>query len=147
MLLLAILYWLVRWMLGLSAMPVRRDLSKDAELLCYGTRTPRCADKSPAAEQRSSRSLPPPHGLAPPAGLAEMGLHRTPPSRTSPTAAAIKKLVIGMATENPTWGHRRVQRELVGSATVSPPPRCGRFSMTQVSIPRLAGRVRPGDSF
>jgi putative transposase len=60
MLLLAILYWLVRWMLGLSAMPVRRDLSKDAELLCYGTRTPRCADKSPAAEQRSSRSLPPP---------------------------------------------------------------------------------------
>ncbi len=33
MLLLAILYWLVRWMLGLSAMLVRRDLSKDAELL------------------------------------------------------------------------------------------------------------------
>jgi hypothetical protein len=31
--LLAILYWLVRWMLGLSAMLVRRDLSKDAELL------------------------------------------------------------------------------------------------------------------
>ena len=31
--LLAILYWLARWMLGLSAMLVRRDLSKDAELL------------------------------------------------------------------------------------------------------------------
>jgi hypothetical protein len=28
-----VLYWLVRWMLGLSAMLMRRDLSKDAELL------------------------------------------------------------------------------------------------------------------
>ncbi len=33
MLLLSIFYQLVRWLLGLTAVLVRRDLSKDAELL------------------------------------------------------------------------------------------------------------------
>jgi hypothetical protein len=37
---------------------------------------------------------------------------RRQPGRPS-TAAAIKKLVIRMAHENPTWGHRRVQGELI----------------------------------
>jgi hypothetical protein len=37
---------------------------------------------------------------------------RRQPGRPS-TAAANKKLVMRMATENPTWGHRRVQGELV----------------------------------
>jgi putative transposase len=37
---------------------------------------------------------------------------RRRPGRPS-TAAAIRKLVIGIATDNPTWGHRSVQGELV----------------------------------
>jgi putative transposase len=36
---------------------------------------------------------------------------RRGPERPS-TAASIRKLVIGIATDNPTWGHRRVQGEL-----------------------------------
>jgi putative transposase len=37
---------------------------------------------------------------------------RRRPGRPSPEAA-IRKLVIRIATDNPTWGHRRVQGELV----------------------------------
>ncbi len=37
---------------------------------------------------------------------------RRRPGRPS-TAAAIGKRVIGIATDNPAWGHRRVQGELV----------------------------------
>lgn len=37
---------------------------------------------------------------------------RRRPGRPS-TAIAIRKLVIRMATDNPTWGHRRVQGELI----------------------------------
>jgi len=37
---------------------------------------------------------------------------RRRPRRPS-TAAAVRKLVIRIATDNPTWGHRRVQGELV----------------------------------
>jgi hypothetical protein len=80
MLLLSILYQLVRLLLGLTAVLVRRDLSKDAELLVLRHENTVVRDRSPgfatgpstghgwplcpgscqvAAEPRSSRSLLP----------------------------------------------------------------------------------------
>jgi len=80
MLSLSILYWFVRWLLGLSAMLMRRDLSKDAELLVLRhenavlrRQVARVHDRpvdrvwlaalsgscDVAAGRRSSRSLPP----------------------------------------------------------------------------------------
>jgi hypothetical protein len=78
--------------------------------------------------------------------LAEMGYTARRRSGRPPTAAAIKKLVIRMAAENPAWGYRRVQANWSGSAIASPPPPCGRSCMTPASTPRLAGRARPGGS-
>ena len=71
--------------------------------------------------------------------------HRRRPGRPS-TAAAIRKLVIRIATENPARGHRRVQGEL---ARLGPPighPRSGRSRTTPGSIPRPAAPARAGSS-
>jgi len=50
-------------------------------------------------------------GLAPSAGSPQMDLSQRSRRGRPPTMAAIKKLVIAMARENPGWGHRRIQAE------------------------------------
>jgi putative transposase len=135
MLLLSITYQLVRCLLCLTVVLVRRDLSKDAELLVLRHEnhmlcrqiarvhyTP--ADRAWLAtlsrllpRRRWAEVLP-----VTPATIvtwhrkliAGKGDHtaRRRPGRP-PTAAEIKKLIIRMATENPTWGHRHVQGALV----------------------------------
>jgi transposase InsO family protein len=125
----------VRCLLGLTAVLMRRDLSKDAELLVLRhenavlrrqvarvTYTP--IDRAWLAAL--SRLLPRRRWAAifPVTPATILTWHRQMVSRRwdytarrrpgrSPTAAAIKNLVIRMAAENPTWGHRRVQGELV----------------------------------
>jgi hypothetical protein len=64
-----------------------------------------------------------------------------------PAASAIRKLVIGIAPENPAWGHRRVQGELVrlghpiAASTV-----WQILHDARGSIPRPAAWARPGGS-
>ena len=135
MLLLSILYRLVRSLLGLTAVLVRRDLSKDAELLVL-------RHENAVLRRQVSRVRYMPvdrvwlaalSRLVPRRRWAEvfsvtpatiLAWHRRLVARKwdytarrrrgrPPTAAAIKQLVIRMATENPSWGHRRVQGELV----------------------------------
>jgi hypothetical protein len=125
----------VRWLFGLTAVLVRKDLSKDAELLVL-------RHENTVLRRQISRVRYRPVDRAWLAALSRLVPRRrwaevfpvTPatilawhrklvsrkwdytarrrPGRPS-TAAAITRLVIHMAAENPTWGHRRVQGELV----------------------------------
>src|SRR6266478_7622576 len=62
---------------------------------------------------------------------------RRRPGRPS-TAAAIRRLVIRIASENPTWGTGGCRASWPSSATRSRPPPSGRSCMTPGSIPRPA---------
>ena len=62
------------------------------------------------------------------------------------TAAAIRKLVIRIATDNPAWGHRRVQGELVKLGHPIAASTVCRSCTTPGSAPRPAARARPGSS-
>jgi putative transposase len=61
-------------------------------------------------------------------------MSRRRPGRPS-TAAAIRELVIRIATDNPAWGSGACQASWSGSATRSLPARCGRSCMTRGSAP------------
>jgi hypothetical protein len=132
---ISVVYLLVRWLLGCLTVLSRGRASKDAELLVLrhenavlrrqiGRVRYQPADRLWLAalsrlvsRQRRGEVFP-----VTPATL--LAWHRRlvarkwdytsrrPPGRPS-TAAAIRKLVIRIATENPTWGHRRVQGELI----------------------------------
>jgi putative transposase len=131
----SVVYLLTRRMLGCLSLLARREASKDAEFLVLrhenavlrrqtGRVRYQPADRLWLAAL--SRLIPRHRWGAvfavTPATL--LAWHRRLvtrkwdyPSRRHPgrppTAAAIRKLVIRFATDNPTWGHRRVQGELV----------------------------------
>jgi putative transposase len=133
--LLSLLYRLVRCLLGLLAVLVRSDLSKDVELLVLrhenqvlrrqaGGR-PRWdhADRlwftalSRLVNRRRWAEIFP----VTPATILRWHrdlvarkwtyTHRRRPGRPS-TSVSIKTLIVRMARENPGWGHRRIQGEL-----------------------------------
>src|ERR1035441_4170109 len=97
----------------------RREASKDAEFLVLRHENAVLRRQSGRVRYQPADRL----------WLAAPSPRATPRRRHPggpPTAAAIRKLVIRFATDNPTWGHRRVQGELVKLGHQSPAPRCGR---------------------
>jgi putative transposase len=130
----SVVYLLVRCLLGCLMVLARREVSKDAELLVLrhenavlrrqigrvryqpGDRLWLAALSHLIPRRRWGEAF-----MMTPATLLawhwRLVAHKWDytnrrPGRPS-TPAAIRKLVIRMATENPTWGHRRVQGELV----------------------------------
>jgi putative transposase len=172
MLLLSILYRFVRCLLGLIAVIMRRDLSKDAELLVLRHEntvlrrqiarvhyTPVDRVWLPALSRLMPRRCWAEVFSVTPATI--LAWHRRLVSRKGdytarrrpgrpPTAAAIKKLVIRMAAETPAWKHRRVQSELVrlghriacGCRTGY--PRHATWAYSCISPPSLSWRGRWG---
>jgi putative transposase len=148
-LLLSIFYHLVRWLLGLTAVLVRKDLSKDAELLVLRHENTVLRRQISRVRYRHvdrawlaalSRLVPRRRWaeVFPVTPATILTWHRKlvsrkwdstarhRPGRPS-TATTIKKLILRMATENPSWGHRRVQDELVRLAIglLGSVPGCG----------------------
>jgi len=143
---LSLIYLLVRCLLGCLTVLTRHLVSKDAELLALRHENAVLRRQIGRVRYQPGRLwLAAPSRLVPrrrwgavftvtPATL--LAWHRRLVARTwdytsrrhpgrPSTAAAIRKLVIGIATDNPTWGHCRV-RTRQGSATRSRPPRSGR---------------------
>ena len=132
---LSVVYLLVRRLLGCLVVLARREVSKDAELLVLRHENAVLRRQTGRVRYQPgdrvwlaalSRLIPRRRWgevfMVTPATL--LAWHRRlaarkwdyssrrRPGRPS-TAAAIRKLVIRIATDNPTWGHRRVQGELV----------------------------------
>ena len=131
----SVVYLLVRRLLGCLVVVARREVSKDAELLVLRHENAVLRRQTGRVRYQPgdrmwlaalSRLIPRRRWgevfMVTPATL--LAWHRRlatrkwdytsrrRPGRPS-TAAAIRKLVIRIATGNPTWGHRRVQGELV----------------------------------
>ncbi|MFD0688590.1 hypothetical protein, partial [Actinomadura fibrosa] len=133
--LLSLLYRLVRCLFGLLAVLVRSDPSKDVELLVlrhenqvlrrqlggrpqwdHGDRLWLAALSRLVHRRRWAEIFP-----VTPATILRWHRHlvarewtytdRRRPGRP-PTGVSIKTLIVRMARENPTWGHRRIQGEL-----------------------------------
>src|SRR5918998_3137538 len=167
--LLSIWYQLVRWLLGVTVVLVRRDLSKDAELLVlrhenavlrrqitrvhytpadrmWLTALVRAAAAPPLGRDLPSHSRHDP-GLAPHTHLAQRGLHCMSPTRTSPDRS-----------DDQAARHLHGNRE----PHLGTPARAGRTGLprpshrrlhrvadppaTPASIPHRAGQAPPGAS-
>jgi putative transposase len=132
---LSLAYRATRRVLGSVAVLFRRHVSKDAELLVLRQENAVLRRQLPRVRYESAdrfwfaalSSLIPRRRWAhvfPVSPAMVLAWHRRLVTRKwdysarrkpgrPPTAAAVKKLVLTMAKDNPLWGHRRIQGELV----------------------------------
>jgi putative transposase len=112
---ISVVYLLVRCLLGCLTVLTRRQAAKAAEPLVLRHENAALRRQVSRVRYRPADRL----WLAAPSRLfrpaqVERGVHGDTggAARLAP-AAAIKKLMIRIATQNPAWGHLRVQGELV----------------------------------
>lgn len=131
--LISLAYRLTRKLLGALATIAQRDVSKDAELLVlrHENAVLRCHAEKFCYQVKDCVWFAALAGLIPRRRWAEVfpmapgtvlawhrkpaaGKYTTTPNRPGRprTAAPIRTLVIRMAADNPTWGHRRLHGEL-----------------------------------
>ncbi len=108
-----------------------RDAPKTSRSSCYVTSSRCCVDRSigpnSATTTTACSALSQPRS---PADFATAGSshpdtllrwhrkriarHWTQPPTPPPTAIELRRLIVHLSNENPTWGHRRIRGELVG---------------------------------
>lgn len=132
--LFSLVYLLVRCLLGLLVTVVRADVTKDVELLVLRHENAVLRRQVPRPRYEPmdrlwfaalSRLVPRRHWAmvfpVTPATILRWHRHLVARKRTysdrrrpgrPPAAAAIKKLIMAVAEDNPSWGHRRIQGEL-----------------------------------
>jgi hypothetical protein len=161
-----LVYVILVRVLGWLALLARSDAAKDAEILTlrHEVAVLRRTNVRPALTWRDramlsalSRLLPAPLRqlrLVSPRTLlrwhAQLVAHhwtypRRPPGR-SPTASALRALVLRMARENPRWGYRRIQGELIGLGHPVAASTVWKILRAPDSIRLPAAPGRPGDS-
>jgi len=131
---LSLLYMMLRRMLELLAVMARSDISRDVEILVLRheiavlrrqVQRPRYRPAERAWLSAMARLLPRPRwpifGMTPATLLRwhrqlVTGKWTYPHGRPGrpPVSQQIRELVLRLAAENPTWGHRRIQGELIG---------------------------------
>jgi hypothetical protein len=162
------IYLLMRRLLGSLMVLARREVSKDAELLVLRHENAvLCRQIGRVRYQRADRlwlaalsrliprrrwgevfAVTPATLLAWHRRLAARRWDYTSRRRPGrpPTAAAISKLVIRVATDNPAWGHRRVQGELVKLGHPIAAATVWQILHAAGTGPAPAARGRPGSS-